>query len=136
MRTLPRIAAIGLLLALAIPAAAAQKKDSEPKYDSATEVTLKGTVQELKQVEAAKGDIHLIVKTDSGVFEVCLCPQKFLDEVELGFKSGDAVTVVGSKVKMEEREVVLAREITSGNNTLTLRDKKGNPVWTYLVQPQ
>ena len=133
MRTLCRIAAIGLMLMLAVPATA-QKKNNGPKYDTATEITIKGTIEELKPVEGEKGDIHLMVKTDSATYEVCLCPQKFLDEMELGFKKGDAVQVIGSKVKDQDREVILAREIVSGTSTLTLRDKKGDPVWTFLVK--
>jgi len=133
MRTLSRIAAIGLVLLLAIPAIA-QKKDPGPKYDLATETTIKGIIEELKEVEGEKGDIHLMVKTDSATYEVCLCPQKFLDMMELGFKKGDAVQVIGSKVKDQDRDVILAREITTGNSTLTLRDKKGSPAWTFLVK--
>lgn len=133
MRAFVYVAAMTLLLAVATPAVA-QKKETSPKYDVSTETTIKGTVEELKEVDNNKGDIHLIVKTSSGNYEVCMCPQKFLDEMELQIKKGDEVNVIGSKVKDGEKELVLAREITSGNNSLTLRDKKGAPVWTFLVK--
>ena len=134
MRSLSRIAAALLCLACAVPALAAEKPVPGPKYDLATETVVKGAIIELKEVEANKGDIHLMVKSGDTVYEVCLCPQKFLNELEIQFKVGDNLQVTGSKVKDGDREVLLAREIVRGDNTLTLRDKKGNPVWTYLIK--
>ncbi len=42
---------------------------------------------------------------------------------------GDALVVTGSKVKQEELEVILAREMVKGTDTLMFRDEKGKPVW-------
>lgn len=133
MRSLSRIAAVLLFLAWALPSLAADKSTTSPKYDVSTETVIKGTIEELKTVEGG-GDIHLLVKSGDTVYEVCLCPQKFLNVLEIEFKKGDALQVTGSKVKDGEKELLLAREIVNGNNTLTLRDKKGNPVWTYLAK--
>ncbi|HEU5450696.1 MAG TPA: hypothetical protein VFU76_01855 [Terriglobales bacterium] len=134
MRSLSRIAAALVFLVCAVPAFTAEKPVPGPKYDLATETVVKGAIIELKEVEANKGDIHLMVKSGDTVYEVCLCPQKFLNELEIQYKVGDELQVTGSKVKDGEREVLLAREIVRGESTLTLRDKKGNPVWTFLVK--
>ncbi len=125
----------GVMLALAWNATAFAQKDvstATPKYDVASETTLKGTIAEVKQIDSAKGAsaIHLMVKTGEQVLEVFLCPNAFLQEMQMGFAQGDQVQVTGSKVKVDETEVVLAREVTKGNDTLILRDKKGAPVWT------
>ncbi len=127
--------AIVLLVALLIWPALAQKSSASPapKYDLSTETTVKGSIEEVRELDqAGQPAIHLMLKTGDQVLEVYLCPNAFLKEMEFGFKAGDEVQVLGSKVKVGEAEVMLAREIVKGNDTLTLRDKKGAPVWTPL----
>ncbi len=127
--------AIILLVVLLVWPAMAQKSNPipPPKYDLTTEATFKGTIQEVKELDqAGQPAIHLMMKTGEQTFEVFLCPNAFLKEMEFGFKTGDEIQLLGSKVKNGEVEVILAREITKGNDTLTLRDKKGAPVWTPL----
>jgi DNA/RNA endonuclease YhcR with UshA esterase domain len=123
-------------LFLLMPASGAQKNDEGPKYDVAKEVTIKGSVEEIKEVPNPKGQIgiYLMVKSGADVVEVRLCPNSFLKEFEVVFKKGDQLTITGSKVKVEDKEVVLAREIENGNNKLVLRDKQGVPVWTWLTK--
>lgn len=107
-----------------------------PKYDVAKEVTVKGTVDEVKEVPNPKGQIgiYLMVKSGADTLEVRLCPNSFLKEFEVAFKKGDQLTITGSKVKVDEKDVILAREIEFGNNKITLRDKEGVPVWTWLTK--
>ncbi len=124
------IAAILLIAALTTFGMAQKETPATPKYDLATEATLKGSIDDLKEIESAKGpSLHLMVKSGTDVTEVYLCPNAFLQEMAFNFAKGDQVTVLGSKVKVENADVMLAREVTRGNDTLTLRDKKGNPVW-------
>ena len=139
MRPAYRLAVILFLGALWATPGIAQKEPAQnepavaPKYDVATETTLKGNIDELKEETSAKGpSLHLMVKAGSEVTEVYLCPNAFLQEMAFNFAKGDQLQVVGSKVKVGEADVILAREITRGNETLTLRDKKGNPVWMPL----
>jgi DNA polymerase III alpha subunit len=115
----------------------AQKNAAEaPKYDVAKEVTIKGAVEEIKEVPNPKGQIgiYLMVKSGSEILEVRLCPNSFLKEFELVFKKGDQLTITGSKVRVDEKDVILAREIELGNSRITLRDKEGVPVWTWLTK--
>jgi hypothetical protein len=60
---------------------------------------------------------------------VRVAPADFLKEMDTSFKKGDQVLVVGCKTTDNGQEQVLAREITVGTNTTTLRDDKGTPVW-------
>ncbi len=125
-----------VVLVLAVPVAFAQKQDNgdHPKYDRTKEVTLKGSVEEIKEVPGPKGEvgITLMLKTGGDVVEVRLCPQSFLKEFEVEFAKGDELQITGAKVKAGEKDIVLAREIVRGNTTLVLRDKQGAPVWTWL----
>jgi hypothetical protein len=102
-----------------------------PKYDPATEGTFKGTVAELKFVppSGAKPIAYLVMKSGSNSVEVFLCPKSFLDEMGIVFKADDQIEVVGSKVKQDGADLTLAREVTKGGDTLTLRFKDGKPAW-------
>ena len=60
---------------------------------------------------------------------VHVAPTDFLKEIDTSFNKGDEVVVVGAKAPDAPEEEILAREITDGNNTATLRDDKGIPIW-------
>ena len=47
------------------------------------------------------------------------------------FAKGDEIAVTGSKVKLEALDVILARQLVKGTDTLLFRDDKGNPVWDW-----
>jgi len=124
-----RVSCTAAVLTLAMPAMAAQKAaNTGPKYDVANEVKIKGVVQEVREVPGEFEGIHLLVKTDTGTVLVHVAPSDFLKEVDTAFKVGDEVQVVGAKAP-DAPDEVLAREITVGANTTTLRDNKGIPVW-------
>jgi hypothetical protein len=127
------IVIFALLVALPLAFAAT------PKYDKATEVKIKGTVEEVKESGAgAEKDTHLMLKTEKGLMEICLCPAKFLADMDMNFQKGDQLEITGAKAMDKdasgEKEVVLAREIVKGDSTLVLRDKDGGPVWTWLLK--
>jgi len=104
-----------------------------PKYDPATETKMKGVVEELKlppkgqEKEAA----HLLMKNGDDVIDIYLCPKSFIDDMGVTFSKGDAIAFTGSKIKQDGADLILAREVVKGQDTLVLRDDKGNPVWNW-----
>jgi hypothetical protein len=102
-----------------------------PKYDPATETKIKGVVGELKLVPPSGGKpiVYVAVKSAADPLEVFLCPKKFLDDMGIEFKSGEEIEVTGSKVKQDGTDLILAREVGKGGETLTLRFKDGKPAW-------
>lgn len=124
-----------LILAFLCVAVIAQKnaKSNPPKYDLHTETKIKATVEEVKLPPkgSEKEAAHLLVKTGTDTFEVYLCPKSFLDDMGVSFSKGDEIALTGSKIKQGEADLVLAREVVKGTDTLVLRDDKGNPVWTW-----
>ncbi len=119
-----KLAAVGFLATFAFAQA-------PPKYDTATESTIKGTVAEFKFVppSGAKPIAYLVMKSGSNSVDVFLCPKSFLDEMGIVFKADDQIEVVGSKVKQDGADLTLAREVIKGADTLTLRFKDGKPAW-------
>jgi hypothetical protein len=119
-----------VVLALAVCPGVAQKvANTGPKYDVAHQVKIQGTVEEVREVPGDYEGTHLVVKTDQGLVLVQVAPTAFLKEMDTSYKKGDIVQVVGAKTLDATEEQVLAREITIGADTVTLRDDKGVPVW-------
>ena len=120
--------AFSLLIAWSVYA-----QSGPPKYDPTAEAKFKVTVQDLKL--PAKGNekdaAHLLVKSGDDTIDIYLCPKSFLDDMGATFAKGDEVTVTGSKIKHDGSDLVLAREVVKGTDTLMLRDDKGKPVWNW-----
>lgn len=102
-------------------------------YDPKTEVTLTGSVEDVLQQQACMGrgrnGTHLMVKTESETVEVCLGPAGFVQQKGFSFAKGDQVELIGSRVKLGEKDVVIARQVTKNKQTLVLRDAQGIPAW-------
>jgi hypothetical protein len=124
-----------LLLALVALLVTSALSQAPPKYDSATETTIKGSVGELKLVPPAGGKpiAYLVAKTgpdkEKDTVEIFLCPKSFLDQMGITFTADEKVEVKGSKVKREGVDLILAREMVKGGETLTFRFPDGKPVW-------
>jgi hypothetical protein len=113
----------------ATPAKQAPATAKAPEYDPKAEVTFKGTIEDFHESQM-KGDhpgLHLIVRTETETIEVHACPVRFMKELDFPLDKGDAVTVIGSRPG--GTGVVVAREITKGQTSLTLREKSGAPIW-------
>jgi DNA/RNA endonuclease YhcR with UshA esterase domain len=123
--------AIAILCTLSLLAQKAQETN-RPKYDVNTEIKVKGTVEEVKLPPKGneKEIAHLLLKTGTDTVDVYLCPKSFLDDMGVSFSKGEEIAVTGSKVKLGETDLILAREVVKGTDTLVLRDAKGNPVWS------
>ena len=104
-----------------------------PKYDVATEAKFKGTIDDLKLPPkgSEKEIAHLLIKMGSDTLDIYLCPKSFMDDMGVSFAKGDEIAFTGSKVKQGDTEMILAREVMKGSDTLILRDAKGNPVWNW-----
>lgn len=103
-----------------------------PRYDTATVMTIKGTVEEVTQMTGRRGwgRTHLTLKADKGTLDVHVGPTSFIEKEGFSFAKGDELEVTGSKVAYQKGEAIIAREIKKGDKTLTLRDEKGYPVWS------
>jgi hypothetical protein len=121
------------LLWVVIPALAqkTEQKDSSPKYDLHTEMKTKGVVDEVNLVPfgSRKDFTELVIKSGDDKVHIYVCPKPFQEEMGISFSKGEEIEVTGSKVKQETSDVILARELLKGTDTLMFRDDKGNPVW-------
>ena len=131
--TMKWFALLTLLLGVSVSTALAQGSGSMRHYDPKTEITVKGTISEVQQPAGMRGGwtgTHLILKTDAGDVVVHAGPSSYISQKQFSFAKGDVIEVVGSKVTMAGKEVVLAREITKDGKTLVLRNAQGVPEWS------
>ena|SRR5579864_1150956 len=122
-----------LVTCLAMAANQAPANGNVPKYDKATEVKLKGTVVEVRDykcpISGTMGS-HLTLKLQDGsTIELHLAATKYVKSYEMVFNKGDEIQVVGSKVKFNDADTILAREIDRGQDSFIFRDENGKPVW-------
>lgn len=136
MRSFATIFVVAAFLGVCAPTASAQRRASLPQmYDTSTEVTIRGTVQEVKQVPTGMGrrnlgGTHLLLKTDTDTVEVHLGPSTFLAEQKLVLAAGDALVIVGSRVTVSGAPAILAREVRKGDQVVVFRDAQGFPKWS------
>lgn len=108
-----------------------------PSYDKAHEQTISGRVVEIKAKTQCLAEgaglagpgLHLILETTTGTQEAHVGPTSFVAEKGFVFAKGDRVEVTGAPCKEICGGAFLAREITRGDKTLTLRDAEGHPTW-------
>ena len=126
--------ALGLLMLAGFTSRAQQKPTvaDVPKYDVASQQTISGTIQEVKDypcpVSGSLGT-HLAIKAGGELLEAHLAPAAFLKEYGMSFKVGDSVKVLGVRAMFDGKPAILVREITVGDVTATFRDDKGRPAW-------
>ena len=124
-----------LLLCATAGVSQGHKKDdaSLPKYDPSTETKTKGVVDEVKLLPLGirKDFTELIIKSGDDKVHIYVCPKPFQEEMGISFSKGDEIAVTGSKVKQGTADMILARELVRGADTLLFRDDKGKPVWDW-----
>jgi hypothetical protein len=126
------VAIASISLTTSLPTVAVQKAGS-PKYDLQSETKMSGTVDEIRLPPkgSEKEAAHLMIKIGADMVDVYLCPKSFLDDMGMSLSKGDEIALTGSKVKAEGADLILAREVVKGNDTVVLRDGKGDPVWSW-----
>lgn len=124
---------LGFCFTSSVAQDAAQTDHGAPKYDQKTEAKTKGVVDDIKVLVlgSRKDFVELVVKSGDDKVSIFVCPKPFQDEMGITFAKGDEILVTGSKVKQEEADVILARELVKGTDTLMFRDGKGNAVWDW-----
>ncbi|HKV38829.1 MAG TPA: DNA-binding protein [Blastocatellia bacterium] len=126
--------AVALLVWLLAPITLAQARGQYARgvYNPDTEVTVSGIVVSVVKIRRGNrsGGTHLNLKTSDATIDVRLGPSNFIEKQAFAISEGDQMEVTGSKVKVGEGEVLIAREIGKGDKTLTLRDSRGKPVWS------
>ena len=127
------VASLLLALLLATPALAQSTPPAVgPRYDPATVETVRGTVRSVDTQPSLYGPsagVHLTLDLGETVLPVHLGPTWFLDRQRWEVHAGDEVRVIGSRMMLRGRVVLIARELRRGDDALVLRTEAGVPAW-------
>jgi hypothetical protein len=102
-------------------------------YDTKTVETISGSVISVEQILPDKNmssGIHLLLVTEKGSVSVHLGPAWYIDNQDTQIRNGDNVLITGSNVTYNGDQVIIAREVTKGDQVLKLRDENGYPLWS------
>jgi sporulation protein YlmC with PRC-barrel domain len=95
--------------------------------------TFTGKITNVDHVTPMSGmseGVQLTVQTDKGETKmVHLGPAWFVDQQNVKFNTGDTVTITASDADIQGKPVCIATEVKANNQTVTLRNKTGQPAW-------
>jgi len=97
-----------------------------PVYEAAHEITVNGTIQTVvtKHTKGSPAGMHLMVMGPEGVVDAHVGP--FLNKANReALQEGAAVRIVGAVTSQHGKSYLLARELTVGNRTITVRSEHG-----------
>jgi hypothetical protein len=121
---------LGAALAVVSPAGAegqGRGRGGPANYNVAVETAVKGTVEEVRPGPGQ--GMHVMLKTTDATLELALGPSWYQTEKKYVLAKGDQIDVVGAKSTVQDREVLLVREIKKGLETMTFHDATGFPMW-------
>jgi len=102
-------------------------------FDSETIEELSGKVLMRDRNDDKKSEVRGAIfdlQTKEEVIPVHLGPSWYLDRQDRGFKTGDKVTVRGSRVQHNGKNLIVAISVARGDEILKLRDEYGTPYWS------
>jgi sporulation protein YlmC with PRC-barrel domain len=103
------------------------------RFSSGTRETITGRITAIEHVTPTSGMSEGVAlrinSSENQNVIVHLGPSWFIDHQQNQFKEGDQVEVQGSRVSIDNRNVVLAQLIRRGDRVMVLRTKDGWPMW-------
>jgi hypothetical protein len=133
-RTTTARASILLMAAILLAIGAQAASDTESSdvgkgfgtYDSAQEITVVGTVQEVVDHPAPGSAVglHLLISTEGKTVDAHLGPFVSRENRE-ALALGQSVEIVGANVNVHGQNVLLARQLVIAGHSVTIRNERG-----------
>jgi hypothetical protein len=100
-------------------------------FDPGTVTTVEGEIADVQRIPRGRNGegVHLTLASGTEKLAVHLGPSFFVDRQDLKLASGDRIEVKGSRVVLDGAPVLIAQEITRGDESMVLRDANGVPLW-------
>ena len=118
--------AVAIVLLAAVVVSAGNRRDVTG-YNLLKERTFEGIVASKGHI--IEGLMYFPLRTANAMMEVQIGPKEFVDRSGFKLNVGEPVAVIGMPLIENERQVVLAREVSSMNAVLVVRDRFGLPLW-------
>jgi hypothetical protein len=101
-------------------------------YDVKTVETFGGRVLSIEKTAPANRRgywINVLLQTGQETVAVQLGPAWYIDKQTPRIQPNDTIKVTGSRVTMDGRPMIVAADVTKGNEFLKLREANGVGVW-------
>jgi hypothetical protein len=101
-------------------------------YDSSTVETVTGKITKLDTVSSEYGrfpGILASLQIKERETKVYLAPMWYLTDQKVQFKTGESITVTGSRVTFQDNPLIISKTILLNKKEITLRSENGIPVW-------
>src|SRR5579864_8391095 len=129
-----------LAAAMLLSAVAAQQRNTlaPPRpiaYDTTPETLLQGTVLNYTEDSALPPiGTHVTVQTSNGTVDVHLGPASYLRANHFSLSGGDSVRFVGASIRVNNRDVFIARTAQKGDQSIIIRSLRGHLQATGAVR--
>lgn len=127
---------LALVPALTLPSLAQQPGERPaggpqgPGPAAGSPVTVSGQIVQLQTLGGQVPAVQAVLRCSTGDVPVFLGPVDFLAKQSVKLAKGDQVTVTGSRIAdPQAKGLIRASSVKKGNQTLTLRDASGKPLW-------
>jgi hypothetical protein len=91
-------------------------------------IELGGEIEELIYLPGSS-PVELLLGAERGKILVRLAPAAYLADHKLSLREGQNVTVNGFWVQTAEDDLLVATEVQSEGSLVSLRDRRGRPLW-------
>ena len=101
-------------------------------YSPVTLETVSGEVIEVYQATSRQGyksGLHLLIKANEENIDVHLGPISYIEGQNFNFEPGDVLEIKGDLLNDSQMPTMTAIEVKKNNESLTLRDDDGFPMW-------
>lgn len=100
-------------------------------YDGSSSTVIHGVVEtvEANAYNCRWGATEVTLKADKDTYIVQLGPTPFLSQNNFNIAKGDELRVSGFKFTCQGTAFLIARDVSKGRKTLTLRNALGVPAW-------
>ena len=118
--------AVAIVLLATVFVSAGDRRDVTG-YNLLKERTFEGVVASKGHI--IEGLMYFPLKTANTTLEVQIGPEEFVDRSGFKLNIGETVAVLGMPLIDNERQTVLARQVSSMSAVLVVRDRFGLPLW-------
>jgi hypothetical protein len=120
-------AAMALLSSTVVAPLGMDDFQEEVRYDMTAERIYEGSVHGRPHVRDEF--VYFSLLANDANIEVKIGPREFFKRSGVKLNAGEMVKVIGMPAVIKDKEIVLAREVTTPRSVLFVRDHQGRPMW-------
>jgi len=106
-------------------------RSSNRLYNPDTITTVKGSIVQIDSISLRNYPIVRLklALNEKDFLYIHTSPYFYMEKNKWTFRIGQKLEVIGSKIKYEDNDVIIAKTINSEGKTYKFRDDQGNPLW-------